>query len=123
VRRYGRNAWRSGRHWPSGNFGGNLRKTVTAFREDRKLPVTGAVDAATWAALSSNKQPLLVPFKQAGRQITVPNVILPPPGEAAQVLVTKGDSSVRTYGVSRAGNPEGVTLPLPNQGRARYPQM
>lgn len=45
-----------------GSFGGNLRKTVAAFQADRKLPVTGAVDAATWAALNQDQAPLLVPY-------------------------------------------------------------
>src|SRR6185437_6114448 len=39
------------------NFGTNLDKTVRAFQGDRKLPVTGVVDPATWAALNADTAP------------------------------------------------------------------
>lgn len=45
-----------------GNFGTNLEKTVTAFQQERKLPVTGNVDAATWAVLNTDLAPLLIPY-------------------------------------------------------------
>ena len=45
-----------------GDFGTNLGKTVAAFQEDRKLPVSGNVDAATWAALNQDQAPVLVPY-------------------------------------------------------------
>src|SRR5258705_7934619 len=38
-------------------FGSNLDKTVRAFQGDRGLPVTGVVDAATWAALNADTAP------------------------------------------------------------------
>lgn len=38
-----------------------------------------------------------VDFSQAGQEIWVPNVLTMPPGQAAQVVVSKGESSVRAY--------------------------
>ncbi|PWU06831.1 MAG: murein L,D-transpeptidase [Terriglobia bacterium] len=39
-------------------------------------------------------------FSRAGQPLTVPNVLTLPPGEAARVLVTKSESSVRAYDAS-----------------------
>jgi len=36
-------------------------------------------------------------FSKPGQQLTVPNVLVMPPGEAAQVVVSKSESSVRAY--------------------------
>ncbi len=139
-----------------GNFGTNLEKTAMAFQQERKLPVTGNVDSATWASLNADRAPLLIsytiseddekgPFVQvpkdmmqqaklpylgysspldelaerfhsspdlmkalnpqadfsaASTQLTVPNVLVMPPGgagAAAQVVVSKSESSVRAY--------------------------
>src|SRR4051812_40876944 len=33
-----------------GSFGSNLKKALAAFQAERKLPVSGKIDAATWAA-------------------------------------------------------------------------
>lgn len=135
-----------------GRFGSNLQTTVRAYQHSRHLPVTGIVDAATWAVLNQDKAPALssvtidgedekgpfVPripnslmeqaklpalgyrspleelserfhsspevmqalnpgadFSRVGQQLTVPNVIVMPPGAAARVVVSKGESSVR----------------------------
>jgi lipoprotein-anchoring transpeptidase ErfK/SrfK len=139
-----------------GSFGTNLQTTVRAFQQDRGLPVTGAVDAATWKALAGDTAPAVTqaavdpkdvqgPFvsipadltqqaslpalgytsaleavsehfhaspevlrelnpgqdvTRAGQQINVPNVLTMPPGEAAQVVVSKGESSVRALDAS-----------------------
>ena len=134
-----------------GHFGSNLEKTVTAYQNDRHLPASGAVDAATWTSLNADHAPVLMPYtitgddekgpfiqipkdmmKQAelpamnysspleelaehfhaapqllqelnpgadfgkvGQQLTVPNAITMPPGEAAEIHVSKSESSVR----------------------------
>lgn len=39
-------------------------------------------------------------FSRAGQQLTVPNVIVMPPGPAARVVVSKGESSVRVLNAS-----------------------
>jgi lipoprotein-anchoring transpeptidase ErfK/SrfK len=139
-----------------GNFGSNLAKTVTAFQQERKLPVTGSVGEATWSVLNEDSAPPLfaytitaedekgpfvqVPkdmtaqaklsflgysspleelaerfhttqallqalnpgtdFGQSGHRLTVPNVLTLPPAEAAKVVVSKSESSVRAYNAS-----------------------
>jgi lipoprotein-anchoring transpeptidase ErfK/SrfK len=139
-----------------GDFGSNLQKAVAAFQEDRRLPVTGAVDDETWATLNADQAPALlsyvispddengpfVPipkdlvaqadlqslgysspleelaerfhsspavlqalnsgadFTRAGQQLTVPNVLVLPPGQADRVVVSKSQSSVRAYDAS-----------------------
>jgi lipoprotein-anchoring transpeptidase ErfK/SrfK len=136
-----------------GNFGTNLQKTVSAFQDDRKLPVNGTVDAATWAALNTDTAPPLMgysiaaqdeagpfvripvklldqaklpalgytspleelaerfhaspqilkalnpgaDFTRPGQQLVVPNTMVMPPGPAASVTVSRGESSVRAF--------------------------
>ena len=140
-----------------GRFGSNLKTTVRAYQYSRHLPVTGLVDAATWADLNQDTAPALtsiaidpqdelgpfvqkIPaslmeqaqlpalgytspleelaerfhssaevmqalnpgadFSKVGQQLTVPNVIVMPPGPAARVVVSKGESSVRALDAS-----------------------
>jgi lipoprotein-anchoring transpeptidase ErfK/SrfK len=139
-----------------GKFGSNLQKAVSAFQEQRKLPVTGALDAATWNALQSDLAPALISytvttedlkdpfvpipstlmaqakltylgyasaleemaekfhsspevlrainpganFGEPGRQFTAPNVLVMPPPQAARIVVSKAESSVRAYDAS-----------------------
>jgi lipoprotein-anchoring transpeptidase ErfK/SrfK len=139
-----------------GNFGSNLQKAVAAYQEDRRLPVTGAVDDETWSTLNADQAPALVSyviapddekgpflpiptdlvaqadlqslgysspleelaerfhsspavlqalnsgadFTRAGQQLTVPNVLLLPPGQADRVVVSRSESSVRAYDAS-----------------------
>ena len=141
-----------------GKFGSNLQKAVGAFQEERKLPVTGAVDAATWKAIQGDVAPALISytvtaedlkdpfvpipatlkaqaklsylgyasaleemaekfhsspevlrainpdgnFGEAGRQFTAPNVLVMPPPQAARIVVSKAESSVRAYDASGA---------------------
>jgi lipoprotein-anchoring transpeptidase ErfK/SrfK len=140
-----------------GSFGRNLKKTIAAFQTERHLPVTGALDAATWSALNTDDAPALMdytitaedlkgPFvsipadmkgkselpylgyssaleeigekfhsspellqalnpgansKKEGQRLTVPNVqVMPPAHQAASIVVSKGESSVRAYDAS-----------------------
>jgi lipoprotein-anchoring transpeptidase ErfK/SrfK len=139
-----------------GDFGSNLQKAVAAFQEDRRLPVTGAVDEETWSTLNTDQATALVSyvispedetgpfvpiptdlvaqadlkslgysspleelaerfhssptvlqalnsgadFTRAGQQLTVPNVLVLPPGQADRVVVSKSESSVRAYDAS-----------------------
>ncbi|HEY2014710.1 MAG TPA: L,D-transpeptidase [Bryobacteraceae bacterium] len=136
-----------------GNFGTNLQKTVSAFQGDRRLPTTGMVDPATWAALNTDQAPILIAyaiaqedengpftpipgdlmqqaklpalgytspleelaerfhaspkllqalnpgadFGKVGQALMVPNAITMPPGQAASITVSKGESSVRAW--------------------------
>lgn len=139
-----------------GEFGSNLQKTVAAYQQDRGIAPTGAVDAATWAALNADTAPPLIAytvtqddeagpfveipkdfvkqaalpamgytsplqelaerfhasqqllqalnpganFGQVGQQLTVPNALTMPPGQAATVTVSKVESSVRATDAS-----------------------
>ena len=46
-----------------GHYGDNLRVAITGFQVDRKLSVSGVVDAATWKALNADPSPALVPYQ------------------------------------------------------------
>lgn len=64
-----------------GNFGSNLQKTVTAYQNDRHLPATGVVDAATWASLNSDQAPALISYTisdddEKGPFIQIPNDLM-----------------------------------------------
>jgi lipoprotein-anchoring transpeptidase ErfK/SrfK len=45
-----------------GTFGSNFQKALTAFQEERKLPVSGALDAATWGAINTDTAPALIDY-------------------------------------------------------------
>jgi lipoprotein-anchoring transpeptidase ErfK/SrfK len=45
-----------------GDFGTNLQKTLGAYQQERKLPATGKVDAATWAALNTDTASVLIEY-------------------------------------------------------------
>ncbi|HEY1343259.1 MAG TPA: L,D-transpeptidase [Bryobacteraceae bacterium] len=44
------------------DFGINMQKAVSAYQGDHGMPVTGMVDAATWAALNADTAPVLVAY-------------------------------------------------------------
>jgi lipoprotein-anchoring transpeptidase ErfK/SrfK len=60
-----------------GNFGTNLEKTVSAFQQQRKLPVSGRVDAATWVALNTDRAPLLISYSISDKDEKGPFVQVP----------------------------------------------
>ncbi|HEY6147164.1 MAG TPA: L,D-transpeptidase [Thermoanaerobaculia bacterium] len=69
--------------------------------EKAKLPALGYASALEGIAEKYRSSPALlkelnpgVTFDQAGVTILVPNTLLPPPGRAARVVVSKSDSSV-----------------------------
>src|SRR5262249_8851699 len=45
-----------------GIFGSNFRKALNAFQGERKLPVTGTLDAATWNLLNADSAPALINY-------------------------------------------------------------
>ncbi len=60
-----------------GRFGSNLQKAVGAFQEERKLPVTGAVDAATWKAIQGDVAPPLISYTVTAEDLKDPFVPIP----------------------------------------------
>jgi len=59
------------------NFGTNLDKTVRAFQGDRKLPVTGVVDGATWAALNADTAPPITAYTTTQEDVQGPFTAVP----------------------------------------------
>src|SRR5260370_33272116 len=45
-----------------GRFGRNLKKTIAAFQTERHLPVTEALDTATWVPISMDSAPALMDY-------------------------------------------------------------
>jgi lipoprotein-anchoring transpeptidase ErfK/SrfK len=60
-----------------GEFGSNLEKTVRAFQGERGLPVTGVVDAATWAALNADTAPVITQATIAQEDVQGPFTPIP----------------------------------------------
>jgi lipoprotein-anchoring transpeptidase ErfK/SrfK len=44
------------------NFGSNMVKALSAFQSERKIPITGALDGATWGALNADTAPILTRY-------------------------------------------------------------
>jgi lipoprotein-anchoring transpeptidase ErfK/SrfK len=64
-----------------GEFGSNLQKTVAAYQNDRQIPPSGAVDAATWASLNADQAPPLIaytiaPDDEKGPFIQIPKDVM-----------------------------------------------
>ncbi len=55
-----------------GDFGTNLEKTVAAFQQERQLPPSRSVDAATWAALNEDQAPALQSYTIAPADVKGP---------------------------------------------------
>lgn len=77
-----------------GEFGTNLRKTVTAFQQDRQLAVTGRVDAATWAALNGDTAPVTIAYAVTQADAQGPFVEIPKTMEDQAKLPALGYSSL-----------------------------
>ncbi len=64
-----------------GNFGTNLQKAVTAFQNERQIPASGNLDAATWAELNKDLAPLLTAYSiteddEKGPFVELPNDLM-----------------------------------------------
>ena len=55
-----------------GNRGSNLRKAVIGFQKLHQLPLTGTLDAATWAALSADVAPVLDVYTVTASDVAAP---------------------------------------------------
>jgi lipoprotein-anchoring transpeptidase ErfK/SrfK len=58
-------------------FGTNLQNAVKAYQQDRNLTPSGAVDAATWTALSSDTAPAVVTATIADEDVQGPWATIP----------------------------------------------
>ena len=61
-----------------GVFGSNFQKALNAFQNERKLPPTGTLDAATWGALNTDTAPVLINYTLAPEDLKGPFVPIPP---------------------------------------------
>ncbi|MDC8756188.1 L,D-transpeptidase [Janthinobacterium sp. hw3] len=68
-------------HFSSGeidaSYDGNLRQAIRGFQKLRQLPVTGVVDAATWAVLATDKAPVLSTYTVSAQDAAGPYVVVP----------------------------------------------
>ena len=60
-----------------GSYGGNLRQAISGFQKLSQLPVTGVVDAATWAALEADQAPLLASYTISAQDAAGPYRAMP----------------------------------------------
>jgi lipoprotein-anchoring transpeptidase ErfK/SrfK len=60
-----------------GWYGDNFRAALYGFQASRKLPMSGIVDAATWAALNADTQPALIPYTVMPQDVSGPFVDIP----------------------------------------------
>lgn len=60
-----------------GSFGANMKRAVTAFQRARGLPVTGAMDAATWQALAQQQAPAFATYVLTEQDVSGPYAKLP----------------------------------------------
>ena len=61
-----------------GNFGKNLQKALSVYQADRRLPESGKLDAATWAALNADTAPALMAYSVTGDDVKGPFTRIPP---------------------------------------------
>lgn len=76
-----------------GIFGRNFQKALSAFQGERKLPVTGALDAATWAAIQTDTAPALIDYTITPEDVEGPFVPIPTAMEAQAKLALLGYAS------------------------------
>jgi peptidoglycan hydrolase-like protein with peptidoglycan-binding domain len=60
-----------------GIFGSNFQKAVRTFQGERKFPVTGVLDAATWDALNTDAAPVLINYTLTAHDLKGPFVAIP----------------------------------------------
>jgi len=60
-----------------GSYGSNLRKAIRGFQKLHQLPVTGVVDAATWAELARDQAPVLDVYTVTAQDVAGPYAPVP----------------------------------------------
>jgi lipoprotein-anchoring transpeptidase ErfK/SrfK len=74
-------------------YGSNMRHAIAGFQASRRLPVSGTMDAATWAALGGDSAPVLVSMTLGAADVAGPFKSLPPDMMARSKLDALGYSS------------------------------
>jgi lipoprotein-anchoring transpeptidase ErfK/SrfK len=60
-----------------GTFGSNFQKTLAAFQGERKLPLSGVLDAATWSAINTDTAPALIDYTITAEDLKGPFAPIP----------------------------------------------
>ena len=76
------------------NAGVNFHRAVSGFQESRKLPVTGELDAASWAALTADTSSAIIPYRITDTDVAGPFVQVPKELPEQSTLKTLGYSNV-----------------------------
>ncbi len=76
------------------NAGVNFHRAVSGFQESRKLPVTGELDGATWAALTADTSSAIIPYRITDTDVAGPFVQVPKELPEQSTLKTLGYSNV-----------------------------
>ena len=77
-----------------GVFGSNTRRAIEGYQRQQGLPVTGAVDAATWAKLNADAAPVVVSHTLTAEDVAGPFVQVPRDMQAKARLERLGYGSV-----------------------------
>jgi lipoprotein-anchoring transpeptidase ErfK/SrfK len=73
-----------------GATGSNMKNALSGFQQARGLSVTGALDAATWTALTADTAEMLVPYTLAAEDTAGPFVAIPEDMAAKAALPAMG---------------------------------
>ena len=76
-----------------GTFGSNFQKALSAFQGERKLPLTRALDAATWGAINTDPAPALIDYAITAEDLEGPFALIPAGMEAQAKLTFLGYAS------------------------------
>jgi lipoprotein-anchoring transpeptidase ErfK/SrfK len=77
-----------------GTFGSNFQKALAAFQGERKLPLSGVLDAATWSAINTDTAPALIDYTITAEDLKGPFAPIPAGMEAQAKLEYLGYTSV-----------------------------
>jgi lipoprotein-anchoring transpeptidase ErfK/SrfK len=90
-----------------GAFGTNFQKALKAFQGERKIPTTGALDAATWAAINTDTAPALIDYTISPEDLTGPFQPIPADVKEQATLPKMGyTSSLEALGEKFHSSPE-----------------
>jgi lipoprotein-anchoring transpeptidase ErfK/SrfK len=114
-----------------GRWGSNTERAIAAFQRSRGLDATGAMDDATWRALTADASPALVQYRLTAQDVAGPYIAIPEDMMAKAALPQLGFASLAeslgerfhaSPALLAALNPgadlarEGTTLWVPNVG-------
>ena len=75
-------------------YGSNMRRAIAGYQASRQLPVSGEVDAPTWAALNADGEPVLVGATLGAADLAGPYTPLPEGMMARARLAALGYTSI-----------------------------